>query len=242
MLRKKKKAFTLAEILITLTIVGIVAALTIPSFITNMQNNRWKSAYKKNYALLSQATMQISNDNGGTMVNAFEAIPFDGWSDQDKVPDTYAKYMTIIKKCRAWESKGNCFPQSWSYLNGETADNDHGLAAAAFLGMNSGFSGALLNNGASLGFAYSGASCGDNSWVLGNVCGYIMVDVNGFATPNVWGKDIYGFFILKDGTIKPFGTSDDEISGSHSITCIQGSSDANNLGLNCGYLYMTGST
>jgi len=51
---KNKNAFTLAEVLVTLAIIGVVAALTIPSLVTRVQDIQYKTAWKKNYSLLNQ--------------------------------------------------------------------------------------------------------------------------------------------------------------------------------------------
>ena len=58
-----KKAFTLAEVLITLMIIGIVAALTIPSVISNYQQQEFKTGLKKAVSVLNEAIqMNISQD------------------------------------------------------------------------------------------------------------------------------------------------------------------------------------
>lgn len=227
--------FTLAEVLIVITIIGVIASLTIPDLIQNTQTQQWKAAYKKNFAMLSQATLQIKEDNGGSMVNAFEAIPFDGWSDFDKLPATYEKYMHVIKTCRKWSTVGQCVPSFWSYLNGNPAVGT-GITQTDFLNITGGFAGALLNDGTSLGFSYLSGACTSTSWITNNICGYIMIDINGFKNPNVWGKDIYGVYILKNGNLKPFGISTDE---ARNTTCIQGNTNATNLGLKCSFDYLT---
>ena len=57
------KAFTLAEVLITLAIIGIVAALTIPSVISNYQQQEYKTGLKKAVSVLNEAIqMNISQD------------------------------------------------------------------------------------------------------------------------------------------------------------------------------------
>ena len=48
------KAFTLAEILITLTIVGIVASLVIPALMNNVQENQLRVAFKKRFSVLKR--------------------------------------------------------------------------------------------------------------------------------------------------------------------------------------------
>lgn len=52
---KKKFGFTLAEVLITLGIIGVVAAMTIPTLIANTNSARFRSQFKKSISTLSQA-------------------------------------------------------------------------------------------------------------------------------------------------------------------------------------------
>ena len=52
-----KRGFTLAEVLITLGIIGVVAALTIPTLISEYQDKQFKAAYKKAYADLNQVVL-----------------------------------------------------------------------------------------------------------------------------------------------------------------------------------------
>lgn len=54
-LKKKKIGFTLAEVLITLGIIGVVAAMTIPTLIANTNSARFRSKFKKTISTLSQA-------------------------------------------------------------------------------------------------------------------------------------------------------------------------------------------
>ena len=60
----KSKAFTLAEVLITLSIIGVVAALTIPTLIQRTGNEELVSRLQKAYSTLSQATEAIMTENG----------------------------------------------------------------------------------------------------------------------------------------------------------------------------------
>ncbi len=49
------KGFTMAEVLITLGIIGVVAAMTLPSLINNNRNKALEAAFKKNYSVIEQA-------------------------------------------------------------------------------------------------------------------------------------------------------------------------------------------
>ena len=52
---KIKTGFTLAEVLITLGIIGVVAAMTIPTLIANTNAQKYRSKFKKSISTLSQA-------------------------------------------------------------------------------------------------------------------------------------------------------------------------------------------
>lgn len=60
----KKLGFTLAEVLITLGIIGVVAAMTIPTVLNNATNQQFKTGFKKILSTLNQAvTMNVALDN-----------------------------------------------------------------------------------------------------------------------------------------------------------------------------------
>ncbi|MCM1339514.1 MAG: type II secretion system GspH family protein [Muribaculaceae bacterium] len=68
----KKRAFTLAETLITLGIIGIVAAMTVPVLISNTNGAKYRSQLKKTYSTLNQAGLlaqaQYEYNYAGTSV------------------------------------------------------------------------------------------------------------------------------------------------------------------------------
>ncbi len=63
-LSHQNKAFTLAEVLITLGIIGVVAAMTLPTLMNNTQNNELQTQFKKTYSELNQVARLFYNDNG----------------------------------------------------------------------------------------------------------------------------------------------------------------------------------
>ena len=59
-----KKGFTLAEVLITLGIIGVVAAMTLPTLINDYQAKETVTRLKKVYSIVNQAYLRALNDNG----------------------------------------------------------------------------------------------------------------------------------------------------------------------------------
>ena len=61
---KDIRAFTLAEVLITLGIIGVVAAITIPTLMANYQKAQYVTALKKAYSQINQVLVKIADDRG----------------------------------------------------------------------------------------------------------------------------------------------------------------------------------
>ena len=62
--------FTLAEVLITLGIIGIVAAMTIPSLVANYRKKQFQSGLNKGYSVLLQALDRYKEDNGEALTKS----------------------------------------------------------------------------------------------------------------------------------------------------------------------------
>ncbi len=64
LLTSKRYAFTMAEILLSLTIIGVVAAITLPSLMANINERTWNTQRKALYARMSQAIAMMPQLNG----------------------------------------------------------------------------------------------------------------------------------------------------------------------------------
>ncbi|MDD3150493.1 MAG: prepilin-type N-terminal cleavage/methylation domain-containing protein [Candidatus Gastranaerophilales bacterium] len=225
---KKKFGFTLAETLIVIAIIGIIAGIAIPTLFGTTSDAELKAKWKKQYSDLTQATMMIVVDNGGTLAGAF---PGDAAGSED-LKNAFASKLNIIKDCSGTSGYGGtgtgasaegCWHEgnnSWYYLNGTGRDSVLS-------------SGLILNNGSLVHFIFNKTDC---SYSVGDYfrCGYIYVDTNGFKKPNTIGKDIFGMNISVNALI-PFGAQglyDPETS------CIEGSTASTNQGHGCAAKYL----
>lgn len=181
---KYNYAFTLAEVLITLGIIGVVAALTIPALMKSTADTEYKSELKKVISELSSAASQVKNDNGGTMVGSFH--------NAETLRDAFGNYMQYSKKCDTTDSSTDCW---------DTQDNDADSCGEDLYVKIS--ARAILSDGAQLSFwgTQMDTGCGNTVWGAppGGFCARICVDVNGFKGPHKSGKDIFALWITKDG-------------------------------------------
>src|SRR5574344_2161562 len=176
MLNLKKSAFTLAEVLITLGIIGVVAAMTMPTLINSTKNKQLETAFKKIYSELSQATMSIITDNGGTAIGAFD------YSENTPLL-VYSKYLKNVKICKGGTTSKNCWTEYWAYSTGGKT-----------LAGENGFDSLITPSGSTLLFMLMSSDCVSSTELTSGIgCLRIRVDVNGLKNPNVILKVIFHF-------------------------------------------------
>lgn len=193
---RKNLAFTLAEVLITLGIIGVVAALTIPTLIQKADERATVTALKKSYSVVSNAYNLAVQENG----------TLDTWGMVVNDPEILNKlkpYLNVTKDCIAGEQ--GCFPTGVAYLYIKAAGNngiyDNSTNSKLRLA-----DGTLLKGQVpSATYAQCKIVAG-TSTALNNVCGIYDIDINGDKPPNQIGKDLFRFWVTKYGII-PAGSA-----------------------------------
>lgn len=203
-LYNKLKGFTLAEVLITLGIIGVVAAMTIPILMQNIQDETFKQAWKREYSIFSQAYAQILSDNGGSIKNAYTAAGYA--TDTINMITLFKNNLSTINYC---QSTSATIPKCWhaypSYGVDSLAVHDKQGNLVTFWG--AGYPAMILNDGTLAMFYAGDFNCATSFWGQSNTCVEIAIDVNGQKSPNVIGRDIY---IIKtfENKLLPVGAND----------------------------------
>jgi len=189
----KNKGFTLAEVLITLGIIGVVAAFTMPSLIANYQKQQTITHLKKVYSVLSQAYAQSQVDNG-------EAS---GWAEPKDIGiETYFNqywkpYLKIAKECTSYAACGYGSNSPWYRRDG--------IASGWTFIYTPGRRAFILADGTLVHITVTDS--------VGTLQRAINVDLNAGKGPNIFGKDIFQFqTALNSNLILPSGYDASEAS------------------------------
>ena len=193
---KKYFGFTLAEILITLTILGVVAAVTIPSLIHKFQDRLAITKVKKAYSLLDNA-LQIATVIEGPFASwAWHNDPNDKSNDYDVdnqtfLVNTLSKYLDTKEICTDRRLTSSCkyaykpgYGSTKHYfqdISGKSLSAGPDITNKPYI---------VLKNGTFLFVSF-------RSFV--NEPNFIIVDINGKKDPNRYGYDVFSIFFDING-------------------------------------------
>lgn len=179
----KKTGFTLAEILITLAIIGVVASMTIPMLIQNAQNRATVAKVKKYYTVISNAEHQWEVENG-CIGNVAQCITAYGAYDcRNAFGGIESKLNITARRYNNNPSFANIdwLPDESTLLNGDPAviswQGVTKIASNATSTCNY-----LFPDGATMTALFPDSH---------GRSGFVFVDVNGKKLPNRVGKDVF---------------------------------------------------
>ena len=206
-----KKGFTLAEVLITLGIVGVVAVLTIPSVMKNYTNRMYVSQLQKTYSQIAEAVQAIMNNDH-----------VDNFKESSAAVDNPSGCPADMSKC----TQGPIYFLNNYFKTVKTNCGSAGGGDKTCAKSDSNFYRRLDNAQLTGGIGYyciqtvtGAAICA--SFNSNNKCMSLNVDVNGLAQPNIAGRDVFSMDIHENGSISDYGSG-----------CING--NIGNAGSTCG--------
>ena len=186
---KKKKGFTLAEVLVSLGIIGVIAAITLPSLTANTQNAQKGPKLTKTVAMLEQGFASLLNANGVEKITDLGygyGASSDASSGVDRLMkelSDYLKFSNTISTTSTTGTKTPCITEGgmWSKVY-RMADGVDFFTFALTKPTNT----SLKPHKAFVG--------------------YIYIDINGQKTkPNTYAEDIFPFALYEDGSLRPVG-------------------------------------
>ena len=186
-LAAKKVAFTLAEVLITLGIIGVVAALTLPSLIQHNIEKQRVTQLKKAYSELSQA-YNLAVEEYGAPTEWGMAGMYDEQSHYI-MASNMKKFLKLSVDCvdmTTEQTRVNCGHDNL-YSANPYFQYDKSVRRLV-----------VLSDGILVDFRTYTGRCNFQYGAIKNVCGVINVDLNGATPPNRNGEDQFGIFFTKE--------------------------------------------
>ena len=196
---RRKAAFTLAEVLITLGIIGVVAAMTIPSMIVKHQKQVTAKRLEQTYSILYQAVNHAQADYGDIsswgMVGSTSMDQDNPTQVQDLITSFADKYLVPYLKLTSSPLYSNNIARQ-GYVYPKTKDGRSYNFNNAYI--------LELPNSSTLFVSYNRSSS-QNIYSLP----IIFVDINGKQGPNIVGRDFFMFTFDGADTMKllPSGIS-----------------------------------
>ncbi len=174
-----KRGFTLAEVLITLGIIGVVAAMTLPTLITNYQKRATVAKLKRAYSVIKQAYLMSYDQVGDPAADEAFAMGADNYFKTYWAP--YIKGTV----CKNYQECGYSSNTPWLESSGSkvTTGAVNPEARTTFY-TNDGFLYVV--------FIFEYGSKGHYAST------YVICDINGGKGPNQLGKDVFYFQRLAD--------------------------------------------
>ncbi len=197
---KKRTAFTLAEVLITLGIIGVVAAMTMPTVIAKHQKQVTVNKLKKAYSVLSQMVIRTYADNGpvSNFLSSGESLSA---NQTEQFFKTY--WLPYFNAPMVANPSFYPKPKAFTQLNGD--EYDYGIYTRYGEGriLFSTQDGTIYYvNVLAWIFDEDGHNTGVATY---NMLSHVLVDINGVKPPNTLGKDVFAFTIdFNNNVVKPY--------------------------------------
>ena len=208
-------AFTMAEILLSLTIIGVVAAITLPSLTGNINERTWNTQRKALYARFSQAIALMPALNGyGTLTEGDSSTSAVDTAAETFITSGLAKVLKINNICDNEHLEDCGIPLKFTTLTGSNAYSSFPRTLHDF---NSMFNSSYINCANSITYTYSQLNTKAAAFETANgesiltyynpncqsamnetsmyytqpkMCANFVYDLNGSKGPNTVGKDI----------------------------------------------------
>ena len=250
----KKFGFTLAEVLITLGIIGVVAALTAPALVTSSRNQAMAARLSVIVSNFENALQNMIVEEGAD--NIYQTrLGASGLSPERAGLIGRYLHLTYLNQNPTgfYANVGGTYAMDVNGSRNSAADAGFGTLKAAAINAMGGGDFATSGNAAIMSLKQGGtiflvrstgraaditeaamnAAAADGRAFISRAYD-VIIDVNGPDAPNTYGRDIFAFILGANGVLYPYGSRDTAIAGLYGAntdgTCNNGRAITNGLG------------
>lgn len=171
-----KKAFTLAEVLVTIGVLGVVAAITMPTLVGGTKPKELEAQFKQAHSMLSQAVISVVNEKGIGIRKMYTIRTGNSYTRSTEIANAIYDKLKVVGECE----------YSTPVRNYSKTTSD------VFIDRGTAYPNRLLANGMCFNVQV-------NAGMIN-----LSIDLNGAKKlPNVLGHDIFFFYIDDNDTLQP---------------------------------------
>jgi prepilin-type N-terminal cleavage/methylation domain-containing protein len=182
-----KKGFTLAELMVTLSIIGVIAVLTIPTVMENYRTRLYTTQLQKVYSQITDAVEGVMADEHVDKFIETRAASVQDTENADTCTkgECYFlnKYFKVLNYCGKTKAqlKEKCGIATYSTINGESSS-------------------LILHGNDCIQTKNDAVFCAEYKNDTNSMI--VMTDINGNSDPNIAGRDAFGVVITSDGSVR----------------------------------------
>ena len=173
-----KKGFTLSELLMALTVVGVIIAIMAPMVVTHFRSKSQVAALQSAYTAIISGIKLIQVEEKAGSLKKTSLYYTDGSNITNTSGAFLKKYFNVSKDCET--VPGDCFAPSYKNMAREDINMPENVYCVQ------------LSTGASICLTPPGYK---------DLSARVYVDINGPARPNIAGRDYFLFYIYSDGFV-----------------------------------------
>lgn len=186
----KKTAFTLADMVMAMGVISVIAMLTVPILKKDNNHSTYVAQLKK-FNSTFQEGLQLMAKREGVLVFEHTSV-FNGRSNTNSarsalIDNAMKKTFPVVKSCRNGDK--SCAIDGYKYLDKTPAGKLFGQYNSFY-----------ITDGMVVMLELD-VRCNEYNAV--SKCGELLVDVNGMKKPNMYGRDLFRFYINKNGFLYP---------------------------------------
>ncbi len=186
---KKFLAFTLAEVLITLGIIGVVAAMTIPTLNNHLRGKKLQSQFMKTYSELNQASRNFYADTDMPLRDYQDSV----YTGESESTDSLKEFMKYFKGATYASNLGaRAFDQK-NHIKNLNLNNQEISQYPCDMSI-------VITDMVGRSFVMDDSATHQNFDFGPKIC----VDINGKDRPNKWGVDRFVFVFTEDNAVVPY--------------------------------------
>ncbi len=193
----KKFGFTLAEVLITLGIIGVVAAMTLPTLVSNYKKQTYVTQLKKTVSTLEQGFQKMRADAGGVdkLEDTEPYIKMRTNSEHGECPfgsflvdPACTQFYEDLKQYFNFVNLVECENYIIKFRNSNEGDD---ITGDNFM---------IFTDGAMVSL--------DTTYVSEEESTFMNLDINGYKAPNTYGYDVFRFKVTPNGKLIDYKNAD----------------------------------